>query len=865
MPRVVVSIAVRLTRNAFAAPIKSARASNHLRRSPFLPWFRGSAGPQSRLIRFRSMLETLDETQSLGNGRTEPSRGAPCEGGQSLAVGRAFIGAVRTDLATLLRRLGRAVRSAGKGLQRPSPARRRRSRGAVVRVVAGLAKLTTMVAVLGALTAAGAMLWALHDLPPEQPVGGNNESSLILESSNGETLGRVGPLKLADAARTDFPDDLVKAVVSIEDRHFFDHPGFDPQGILRALQRNIAAGTIVEGGSTITQQLVKMRFLGHERTLLHKLREALVAVWLDTQLGKDDIITRYLNSVYLGNGAYGMSAAARLYFGKDLSALTLPEAAMLAGLIRAPSRDNPLQNLEAAQERAAVVIEAMRDVGAIDARTAEDAAARPALLHLSEQALPATSWFADWVAKDATEVIGKGNMRLRTTLMPAVQKLAEQAVADVLAKDGTERHASQAALVAMRPDGAVVAMVGGRDYAASQFNRAVDAQRQPGSAFKLFVYFAALRKGLTPNDTIDASPVDIKGWHPENFDERRYGRMTLAEAFAKSINTAAVRLAQQVGLNRVIATARDLGVTAPLPGVPSLALGTAEMNLLELTSAYAAVKAGEMPIKPWGVAGFGVGRQTRLQSMGPPIGGTQSLDPYQKPLIELMLGVLRNGTGRAAALDGFAAGKTGTSQNYGDAWFIGFNDSLVAGVWVGNDDHTPMKRVTGGSLPAAIWKRFMSEAATAMTRTPPPPAEAKQPMVQAPPQPAAEASAQQHPADASPNARLSFAPQTAGSQAAVAPRCDYEACGRTYHSFRASDCTYQPFSGAPRQLCEKNLSQQSAATPFAQNSPAQSFSGELPGKAQCNIDVCARFYGSFDPADCTYRPFGGGARRLCTR
>src|SRR5262249_17043222 len=262
------------------------------------------------------MPQRLDETRRLGNGRTEPSRGAPYEEGQSLAVGRAFVGAVRADLAALLRRVGLALRSAYKGVQRPAPARRRRRRSAVVRVVAGLAKMVVLVAVLGSLAAAGAMLWALHDFPAEKPVGGNNESSLLLEAANGETLGRVGPLKLADAARTDFPDDLVNAVITIEDRHFFGHPGFDPQGILRALQRNIAAGTIVEGGSTITQQLVKMRFLGHERTLLHKLREALVAVWLDTQLDKNEILTRYLNSVYLGNGAYGMSAAARLYFGK---------------------------------------------------------------------------------------------------------------------------------------------------------------------------------------------------------------------------------------------------------------------------------------------------------------------------------------------------------------------------------------------------------------------------------------------------------------------------------------------------------------------------------------------------------------------
>jgi penicillin-binding protein 1A len=323
------------------------------------------------------MTERPDETRRVGDGRTEPSRGAPYEEGQSLAAGQAFIGAIRVDLATLLHRLGRALRSAGKEVQRDEPAGRRRSGGAVVRVVAGFAKVIAIVAVLGSLAAAGAMLWALHDFPAEMPVGGTNESSLILEAVNGETLGRVGPLKLADAARADFPDDLVNAVVGIEDRHFFDHPGFDPQGILRALQRNIAAGTIVEGGSTITQQLVKIRFLGHERTLLHKLREALVAVWLDTQLGKDEILTRYLNSVFLGNGAYGMPAAARLYFGKGLPELTLPEAAVLAGLIRAPSRDNPLQNIKAAQARAAVVIEAMRDNGAIDARTADNAAAQP--------------------------------------------------------------------------------------------------------------------------------------------------------------------------------------------------------------------------------------------------------------------------------------------------------------------------------------------------------------------------------------------------------------------------------------------------------------------------------------------------------
>jgi penicillin-binding protein 1A len=813
------------------------------------------------------MRQTLNESPRPDEAGSGPPRGRPVEvkEGRSLTAGLAFLNALRLDLAVLLRRLGRAFRSARQARKSRRQAAlaqaalrqdalrqealrqealrlsRRPSRSIFRLVIGGLVKMIVVVVVLGSLATAGAMVWALYDLPAEKPVGG--KSSLLLEAANGEMLGRAGPLKLADAARADFPDDLVNAVISIEDRRFYSHPGFDPEGVLRALQRNIAAGTIVEGGSTITQQLVKMRLLGHERTLPHKLREALVAIWLDMEVDKDEILKRYLNGVYLGNSAYGMSAAARLYFGKRLSELTLPEAAMLAGMIQSPSRNNPLQNLAGAQVRAALVIDAMRDNGAIDVNTAQNAKAHPAVLHLGQDTLPARSWFADWVAKDATKTFGSSSsMRLRTTLMPGLQKFAEQAIDDVLTREGAERRASQAALVAMRPDGAVVAMVGGRDYQANEFNRAVDAQRQPGSAFKLFVYFAALRKGLTPNNMIDARPLDIRGWHPENFENRRYGRMTLAEAFARSVNTAAARLAQQVGVQQVIAAARDLGVTDPLPAVPSLALGVADVNLLELTAAYAAVRAGKMPIKPWGVAAFGVDGQPPSQSMGAPDGGTQSLQPYQKPLLDLLQDVVRHGTGRAAALNGFAAGKTGTSQKYHDAWFIGFNDTLVTGVWVGNDDRTPMNRVTGGSLPAEIWKRFMTAAAaTADQNTQPPPT-----------------------ADTSPN--TSPNQDTAVGQAPTAqaaPHCDYRACGSAYHSFRASDCTYQPNSGEPRRLCDKNTSSPTAAATPTLNS--SSLMDQLVSNAQCRVDVCARSYSSFDPADCTYKPFGGHRRRLCTK
>ncbi len=819
----------------------------------------------------------MPETPSHARGadRTDGADNAPRErtsapdAMRTWAAGRAFIAALGSDLAALAQRGARSLRAlAERKTPRPPSTKRAAAPG---RVLIGFARGVAALAVLGLLTFAGAMVWALHDLPPEKPIGEGSAPSFILEAANGTSLGRVGALRMPVAPRADFPDVLVKAVTGIEDRHFYHHWGFDPQGMLRAFRRNAAAGTIVEGGSTITQQLVKLRILGHERSLTHKLREALVAMWVDMHRSKDDILTDYLNSVYLGNGVYGMPAAARLYFSKRPAELSVPEAAMLAGLIRSPSRTNPIQDLQAAQARAGTVIDAMRETGALDAKTAADAKAHPAMPHLSTDTMRAGSWFADWIATQAAGVTGPdaASMRLRTTLDPGLQKVAEQVVADVLNAEGARRHASQAALVAMRPNGAVVAMVGGRDYRKSQFNRAVNAQRQPGSSFKLFVYLAALRKGFSLEDTVDARPLEIKGWEPENYGDRHYGRMTLAEAFAESINTAAVRLGQQVGLDQVIAAARDLGVTSPLPKVPSLPLGTADMNLLELTSAYAAVAAGKMPVKPWGISGLGVEGQSRLQSMGAPIVATRPLQPYQAPMIELLEDVVRHGTGRAAALDGFSAGKTGTAQDYRDAWFIGFNEELVVGVWVGNDDHSPMDRVTGGSLPAAIWKRFMTAATNVVAREEPP-VEASS---------AAEGPQPWAPAGPAPQEQT----QAAG------PYCDYRACSRRYQSFRASDCSYQPYGVYERRACDIGGSQRTADFPFAPTSRPESSrsassaersgSADFPfapgrrsesssgwwGSAQCNVAACAESYESFDAGDCTYQPYDGGPRRQCTK
>lgn len=743
---------------------------------------------------------------------------------RSAVAGREFLRALRGDLIALLSSWHRywSERRAAKKADQSS------DHSTANRVLLGFLQLFAVFVCLGAAALATGIAWALRDVPPlARPVGNTETPSLILEAANGEPLGRLGPLKTNDLTPDDLSSLVVKAIISSEDRRFFRHWGVDPEGMLRALHRNLDAGAVVEGGSTITQQLVKNRLLHRSRGLIDKMREALVAIWLERQISKEEILTRYLNSVYMGNGAYGLSAGARLYFDKRPADLSLAEAALLAGLIRCPSRCNPARDLALARRRANVVIETMVATGLLEPSKAKKAQAEPAVLNTSETVGRAGSWFADWISKDAANLIdpSSGNLLVRTTLDPQLQALAEQAINDILEGPGREQGASQAALVSMRPDGAVVALVGGRDYSESQFNRAVDAKRQAGSAFKLFVYLAALRHGFTPNDSVDASPLSIKDWEPENYGDRRYGRVLLSDAFAKSINTAAVRLAQAVGLNEVIAAARDLGIDERLPAVPSLALGAVDLSLLDLTGAYASVLANKASVEPWGILDLGSEKGGAPRVAKPPLGPTQSLGQSREHLIELLRLVVQSGTGRAAALDGFAAGKTGTSGDYRDAWFVGFNEHLVTGVWVGNDDRTPMKQVTGGSLPAEIWNRFMSAAAS--------------------------------------SGELQMAPASSPSSSTEASytklQCDYQACSRSYDLFRLSDCTYQPYAG-PRRLCEKNLS--------SSQSPSLNRASAVPEselQAKCNHDICASMYNSFDPSTCTYQPFGSGARRVCDR
>lgn len=634
----------------------------------------------------------------------------------------------------------------------------------------GAAAAVLLLAVLGS---AGVLAWALHDLPSGALLAGSTEPVIVLEAADGQPMARKGPLKGPQVKAEDFPAHLVEAVLSIEDRRFRSHWGVDPRGILRALARNVSAGEVVEGGSTINQQLVKILHLERERTLKRKIREAALALWLDLRLSKDEILTRYLNNVYLGAGATGVPAAARVYFGKDAAALTLAESALLAGLIKAPSQLDPLRNPDAARKRAAVVLDAMVANGVLDERQALAAKSSPARLDPGRARQHAGTWFADWVAGEAAEITGsfRGTMHVRTTLVPSLQAAAEEAVAEGLAGAGPADATMQAALLALRPDGAVLAMVGGRDYAKSEFNRVVDAKRQPGSTFKLFVYYAALRNGFSPGDRVEDAPLDAGGWKPENFDGRYHGRVSLAEAFARSLNTAAVRLAMTVGIKEVVAAARELGIDAPLAETPSLALGTSEVSLLDLTGAYASVRAGSAPIEPWGISAFGTDEQPRLFSLGPPVKPQHQLGGHQGTLVGLLKLAVDKGTGRNAGLAGFAAGKTGTSQDYRDAWFVGFNEALVVGVWVGKDSGEPMDRVTGGEVPARIWRDFMTRAMASE-------------------QPVASTD------------RPAVEPAAAVEDDAKTPRCNYRACSRAYRSFRTSDCSYQPYRGS-RTLCDR--------------------------------------------------------------
>lgn len=532
------------------------------------------------------------------------------------------------------------------------------------------------------------LLWLMIVAPPWQLRDTTRGQGLLVVASDGSPISRIGGIGGDPVDADTLPVHVRQAFLAIEDRRFYSHLGIDPRGIARAEWHNIRAGRIVEGGSTITQQFAKFTFLNDDRTVGRKLRELMLAPWIELWLSKNEILSRYLSTAYFGNGAYGITSAARRYFDKRPQGLSLDQAALLAGLVKAPSRLAPTNDLPAAQARARTVMAAMADAGFI---TRKQATATPHL-HIREgrDAVPGGSYFSDWVVSTLPDHPATGV--LKTTLDPVLQRRAVAAISRA------PLGAAQVALVAMRPDGTVVAMVGGRSYQASSFNRATHANRQSGSTFKLFVYLAALRGGARPDDIVDDLPLDINGWRPTNADGQYRGPISLRDAFAISSNVAAVRVAEIAGRDRVIAMARDLGVTSPLPDTASLALGTGTMTLIELTSAYAAVAHGAYPVKPHGVP-------TAAEA-------GQAFDRQKEwaPMLDMLWQAANVGTGRMAALSQPTFGKTGTTQDNRDGFFIGFAGDLVVGVWVGRDDNRPVPGLSGGKLPAAIWRDFMGGA-----------------------------------------------------------------------------------------------------------------------------------------------------------
>ena len=546
------------------------------------------------------------------------------------------------------------------------------------------------------------LIWLIVTAPLSRALEPLDDPAILLVSAEGRPIARRGAIKEAPVDVTKLDPMTPAAFVAIEDRRFYRHWGIDPRGIGRAMVANMRAGGVRQGGSTITQQLAKTSFLSSDRSMKRKAQEVIISFWLEAWLTKEEILSRYLSSVYFGDGVYGLRAAARYYFDRSPENLTLAQSAMLAAVVQAPSRLAPTRHLKRAQNRSRLVLDAMADTGVVTkSRAASTRLARPVV---ESSKIPTGTYFADWVAPAARDIYEAefGQVRVQTTLDADLQRLAVRAINNASIGD------AQAALVAMRPDGRVVAMIGGRSYRESPFNRATQARRQPGSAFKLFVYLAAFRAGWTPDSIVEDRPITIGDWTPANSDGVYRGPITVREAFARSSNAATVRLSESIGRANVLRAARELGITSTLPNTPSVALGTAGVSLLELTSAYAAVASGRYPIRARGLPE----QQDQGRFAGLLQGGGR-LDPRRdwSPMLDLLYAAANDGTGRRAALAVPTFGKTGTSQDNRDALFVGFAGNLVVGVWVGRDDDKPLgSRISGSTAPAQIWRNFMVPA-----------------------------------------------------------------------------------------------------------------------------------------------------------
>jgi penicillin-binding protein 1A len=581
----------------------------------------------------------------------------------------------------------------------------------------GFGRLIYWGAVAGAwavIAAIGILIWIGVHLPPIQSLEiPKRPPSVLILGANGATLATRGDMGGAEVPLRELPAYVPNAFVAIEDRRFYSHHGIDPWGILRAGVRDVLHRGAAQGGSTITQQLAKNLFLTQERTMSRKLQEAALALWLEHKFSKQQILSLYLNRVYFGSGAYGIEGAAQRYFGKSARQLALPEAAMLAGLVQSPSRLAPSHNLDGAQRRAALVIAAMAEQKMIGEDAAKRALANPARA-IKPSGGGSVNYVADWVMDAVDDLIGHidQDIVVETSIDPALQAAAEQSLDDALAQKGDKLNIGEGALVAMTPDGVVRALVGGRNYAESQFDRAIAARRQPGSAFKPFVYLTALERGLTPDTVREDKPISVQGWRPENYEREYLGPVTLTQALANSLNTVSVRLTLEVGPEAVVRTAYRLGIESKLEPNASIALGTSEVSVVELVSAYATFANGGLAVVPHVVTRIrsADGKQTLYTRTTQTLGRIVDAR-YVGMMNTMMHETLVSGTARRADLPGWlAAGKTGTSQDFRDAWFIGYTSHLVTGVWLGNDDNSPTKKAVGGGVPVEVWSRFMKTA-----------------------------------------------------------------------------------------------------------------------------------------------------------
>jgi penicillin-binding protein 1A len=580
-------------------------------------------------------------------------------------------------------------------------------------IIARAARFSTILAFWSALGLAAFMgyIWlsldqkGLFEIPGREP-------GIMLLAADGSVLAEQGSFYGDEVQVSELPDYVPNAVIAIEDRRFYSHFGVDPLGLVRALISNLRAGHVVQGGSTITQQLAKNLFLTPNRTVERKLQEVVLALWLEARFSKEEILQLYLNRVYYGAGATGIEKAAQIYYKKSARYLAIIEAATLAGLLKAPSNYNPLNHPDAAAERAGLVINSMVETGAITEREALAALASPVAVPASDY-IPAKQYIVDWAIEQLPDLVKNysESIVIETTIDPALQRLAERSLRKRLNEEGSKLGVSQGALVIIDASGAIRAMVGGKSYRRSQFNRVTKAKRQPGSAFKPFVYLAAVEHGYESRSVEVDEPVRIGGWEPENYQQKYLGAVTLKKALALSLNAVAVKLATYVGPQSVVTVAHRLGITSPLGNDASIALGTSEVTLLELTSAFVPFANGGRPVTPFTIRRI-VMRDGHVLYERSGDGFENVINFYDLGQMNAMLrAVVTGGTARRAQFGEFEiAGKTGTSQDYRDAWFIGYTTHLVGGVWVGNDDNSPTQKVTGGSIPTAVWRDVMEFA-----------------------------------------------------------------------------------------------------------------------------------------------------------